>query len=268
MIYNYKIGIIGLGFVGEAIQQAYSEHYPFQLVLIDIDPNKNRGNFQDLFSCDAIYICVPTPTDSAGRCDVTILEKLLNDLKNYEGVIISKCTAPPLEYQRLNQQYKNLVHIPEFLTSANAYQDYINSEFIFIGGSNRIYREFAEKIVVQSQPNIKRVIHCAIEEASLAKYIINSFLATKVIFMNEMYELCQSMNLDYEKISKMISLDDRIGKTHLTVPGNDHQFGFGGKCFPKDTQALLTFANELEITLNVLDAAVKKNLLLRLTNSK
>jgi len=268
MIYNYKIGVVGLGFVGKAICDSYTENYPFQMVLIDIDPHKNRDNFQDLFSCDAIFICIPTPTDSTGRCDISILEKLLDDLNDFNGVIISKSTAPPLDYKRLNQKYKNLVHVPEFLTSANAFNDYIKSEFTFIGGSNRVYREFAQKIISQSQPNLKKIIHCSIEEASLAKYIINSFLATKVVFMNEMYRLCQTMNLNYETISKMVALDNRIGSTHLTVPGSDGNFGFGGKCFPKDTQALLTFAEELETELMVLDAAVKKNLLLRLTNSK
>ncbi len=144
----------------------------------------------------------------------------------------------------------------------------MNGKFIIIGGRVQAYREQAERLIKIGQPDADRVAHCTIEEASLAKYTINSFLATKVTFMNEIYQLAESIGADYKMVSWMTTLDTRIGSSHMRVPGPDGQFGFGGMCFPKDTSALLKFAEESGVTLNVLDAAVKKNTLLRLTDSK
>lgn len=261
-----KIGIVGLGFVGAAIRQAMEMHC--NLILVDKDPLKGPDTFEDLKDCEGIFVCVPTPFGDDGRCDTSALEFVLEKLKGYEGVIISKCTAPPLVYKTLNEVHPNLVHAPEFLTAANASLDYVNGKFIIIGGRVKAYRDQAEKIIKAGQPHAERIAHCTIEEASLAKYTINSFLATKVTFMNEIYQLANTIGADYKIVSWMATLDERIGNSHMRVPGPDGQFGFGGMCFPKDTSALLKYAEEVGVNLNVLDAAVKKNTLLRLTDSK
>ena len=86
--------------------------------------------------------------------------------------------------------------------------------------------------------------------------------------MNELYQLCNKMSIDYNKVVAMACADKRLGSSHLRVPGPDLSFGFGGACFPKDTSALLKIAEDHAIQLNVLDAAVKKNTLLRLTDPK
>jgi UDPglucose 6-dehydrogenase len=117
-------------------------------------------------------------------------------------------------------------------------------------------------------PSLQVVYHCSIGEASLAKYVINCFLATKVVFMNEIQQLATAAGLDYNRIAGMITHDPRIGCSHMKVPGPDGGFGFGGACFPKDTAALLKYAEDLSINLNTLDSAVKKNTLLRLTEPK
>lgn len=261
--YKPKIGIIGLGFVGNAVRHAMEDQC--ELICVDNDASKTTHKFSDLANCEGIFICVPSPQDSNGRCDTSILESVLAQLSDYSGVIISKCTAPPVVYQQLNKQYKNLVHAPEFLTAKNAVQDYANGQFSIIGGSVMAYMRDAERIIKIGQSSIKSTKFCTIGEASLAKYTINSFLATKVTFMNELYQLATKLGLDYNVIENAISLDYRIGPSHMRVPGPDGQFGFGGACFPKDTSALLKFAEEQDVQLNVLDAAVKKNLLVRLT---
>lgn len=261
-----KIGIVGLGFVGNAIKIAMEDRC--QIYVVDKDSTKGTHSFSDLKECEAVFVSVPTPFGDDGKCDTGILEYALSQLKDYTGVIISKCTAPPLIYKELNERYPNLVHAPEFLTAANAVQDYIGGKFIIIGGRVQAYIEFAEKIIKIGQPDANLVEHCSIEEASLAKYTINSFLATKVTFMNEIYQLANAVGADYDHLSRMITLDTRIGKSHMAVPGLDGQFGFGGMCFPKDTSALIKIAEEVDTQLNVLDAAVKKNTLLRLTDSK
>ncbi len=261
-LFTPKIGIIGIGFVGGAIRDAMADHC--NLILVDRDPKKGTHKIKDIFDCEGVFVCVPTPQSNDGKADTSILESVLNSLKDFKGVIISKCTAPPDVYEKLNKKHPNLVHAPEFLTAANAYKDYISGKFAIIGGSVGAYLRDAERIIRLGQPNLENVAHCSIQEASLAKYTINSFMSTKVIFMNEIAKLASSTGQSYEKIASMVTMDERIGKSHMQVPGPDGQFGFGGACFPKDTAALLKYSEEQGISLNVLDAAVKKNTLIRL----
>jgi nucleotide sugar dehydrogenase len=264
-----KVGIVGAGFVGSAIASAMEQGF-CELTIVDPAKGYNK-TYQDLLDCDGVFVCVPSPQDDDGTCDTSILEDVLVNLSkiNYQGVIISKCTAPPDVYEQLNDLYPNLVHAPEFLTAANAVQDYVNGRFAMIGGRVGIYQREAERLIRIGQGLLgENVVHCTIGEASLAKYTINCFMSTKVIFMNELYQLAQAMNLNYDKIAAMVKMDRRIGSSHLQVPGPDGAFGFGGACFPKDTSAMLKFAEQYDVALNVLDAAVKKNTLLRLTESK
>ena len=260
-----KIGIIGLGFVGGAINDAIN----WQSNTVILDPNKGfNATYRDLSECSGIFICVPSPQDDDGTCDTSILEGVLANLKDYTGVIISKCTAPPDVYTRLNAEYPNLVHAPEFLTAARASKDYADGRFAFIGGSVGAYQREAERIIRISQRALEKVYHCTIAEAALAKYAINSFMATKVTFMNELYAVAQAAGIEYGNIAHMIKVDPRIGNSHMQVPGPDGQLGFGGACFPKDTSALLKYAESIGAQMNVLDAAVKKNTILRLTEPK
>jgi len=261
------VGIIGLGFVGNAVRQSYS-HLDYTIVCMDIDPSKGHsGTYEQMMDTEAIFICVPSPMNDDGSCNTDILESVLNNLKGYKGVIISKVTAPPDVYQRLQTEYPNLVHSPEFLTAANAVNDYVNGKFCIIGGAVKAYILEAARIIKLGQTNLESVEMCSIGEAAMAKYTINSFLATKVVFMNEMFKLSQQLKLDWFVVKGLIQLDkNRIGKTHDIVPGPDGHFGFGGACFPKDTSAILKVAEQYGIDMMVLDSAVKKNTLLRLSS--
>lgn len=257
-----KIGIVGLGFVGNAVKSAY-ENTLAKLVLKD--PAKGHiPLYTELLDCDAIFICVPSPSLPNGSCDTSILESALLDIIGFKGVIISKVTAPPNVYEGLQILYPNLVHVPEFLVAATATRDYVSEENVIIGGSIQAYKHEAFNILKIGQANLKNAAYTTIGEAALAKYIVNSFLATKVVFMNEMYQLATKLGYDWRMIRMLIDIDKRIGNSHTQVPGPDGQLGFGGGCFPKDTQAIINFANELEIDLNVLKSAVKKNTLIRL----
>jgi UDPglucose 6-dehydrogenase len=263
--YMKKIGIIGLGFVGGAIKESIS----FDDTFVIIDPAKGfTATYQEIANeTEGVFVCVPTPMRDDGVCDTSFLVNVLDNLKavNYSGVIISKCTAPPSTYETLNDQFPNLVHAPEFLTAANAVRDYQNGRFAIIGGKIPAYVREAERIIRITQTNLgENVRHCSIGEAALAKYTINSFLATKVAFMNELYEIATAAKLDYTTIADIVKMDIRIGNSHMQVPGPDGSFGFGGACFPKDTSALLKYAETLGQTPMVLDAAVRKNTLLRL----
>lgn len=262
-----KIGIIGLGFVGEAIK--HSLDYVGNAICVDSDVRKGYvGTYADLMDCEGIFICVPSPMGENGKCDTSILEEVLLKLKDFQGVIISKVTAPPDVYQRLNKTYPNLVHSPEFLTAANSLRDYNNAKWCIIGGDIKAYRHEAERIIRTTQHQLETVKFCGIGEAALAKYAINTFLATKVVFMNELYQLSEKTGLNYDVVSNLIKQDIRIGDTHMKVPGADGSLGFGGYCFPKDSEALLNFAKEHKSDLSILTAAVRKNTMLRLTEPK
>jgi len=254
-----KIGVIGAGVVGSAIIANIKDLHQVELHVYDIDPEKSTHHFSDLFFCDGIFVCTPTPQDQDGTCDISALVDVLDKLEGYRGVIISKSTAPIDVYQKLNEKYHNLVHAPEFLTEAKASLDFAYGSFAFIGGNTKAYIREAERIIRVTQHNLNRVIHCSIGEAALAKYTINTFLAIKVAHMNEMYTLAQKMQCNYETISEMVKCDTRVGTSHMAVPGPDGSFGFGGMCFPKDTAALLQFAKSWGIELKVLDGAISAN---------
>lgn len=260
------VGIIGLGFVGNAVYESYKDSFVNSII---VDPAKGwTYTYQDLKPCTAVFVCVPSPQGDDGSCDTSILESVLKDLKsvNYNGVIISKVTAPPDVYLRLQKEYPNLVHVPEFLTAANAVSDYQNGKFSFVGGEVAAYRNEAERVIGLGQRKLEYVRHCSIQEASMVKYILNCYLSTKVVFMNEVAKLAESMDCSWPVLQKLIECDDRIGNTHMQVPGPDGQYGFGGMCFPKDTNAMLKFAEKAGQQMNVLEAAVKKNTLLRLSD--
>ena len=261
-----SVGVVGLGFVGTAVYQSYQSSFVNTLV---IDPSKGWvTSYQDITHCSAVFVCVPSPQGDDGSCDTSILESVLKELKavDYTGVIISKVTAPPNVYAQLQKEHPNLVHAPEFLTAANANSDYLNGTFAFVGGSVAAYRNEAERIIRIGQRKLEFVRHCSIQEASMVKYILNCYLATKVVFMNEVAKLAESMDCKWTVLQDLIECDSRIGTTHMQVPGPDGQYGFGGMCFPKDTSAMLKFAEQAAQQMNVLEAAVKKNTLLRLSD--
>lgn len=256
-----KVGIIGKGIVGGAIANATAQDA--DLYIVDSDPEKGTHTYEDLFECDGVFVCTPTPQSADGKCDTSILLSVLDKLKGYKGVIISKSTAPIDVYTKLSAEYPNLVHSPEFLTEANANRDYIDGTFAFIGGKIPAFQREAERLIRLGQPYLNIVAYCSIGEAALAKYTINTFLATKVSFMNEIFALANKTNCDFNTVMSLVKTDNRIGRSHMQVPGPDGKMGFGGMCFPKDTAALSKFAEEQGVTLSVLNAAIKSNKSLR-----
>jgi len=184
------------------------------------------------------------------------------ELKDYPGVIISKVTAPPDIYIKLQAEYPNLVHAPEFLRAVSANQDYLDGTVAIIGGDSDVSVR-AAAIIVLAQKKVTQFKYLPIGEASLVKYIENCFLATKVVFMNEIQQLAEKTGLDYNSIKESIQLDPRMGTSHFDVPGADGTFGFSGYCFPKDTSALLKYAKDKQLELTVLAQAVSTNNIVR-----
>jgi UDPglucose 6-dehydrogenase len=255
-----KIGIIGVGFVGRAIKAAYQNT---QVEIVLRDPAQGyTSSIEDLKKANCIFVCVPSPPRNDGSCDTSILEQVLKDLQGYTGVVVSKVTAPPGQYKQLQEQYYNLVYAPEFLTAANAVNDYINSKFVIIGG-HQDQIDLVEDIIVAPLDSNIEVRRTDIATASLAKYTINSFLATKVAFMNEVYDVATAAGIEYTALAELVSLDTRIGSSHMRVPGPDGR-GFAGACFPKDTAALASYAHKVGQDMFILEQAIRSNKLHRM----
>jgi nucleotide sugar dehydrogenase len=247
-----KIGIIGFGFVGQAIGWAYRNHD-----LVIRDPKlKDSASLDKFTDRDGIFICVPSPSTEDGHCDSSVLESVLKELLfvniNRQIPLISKTTAPPSVYKSLQEQYPNLVHVPEFLTQANAVHDYANADYCVIGGDYD-WAVKARTVIVEGRKltHDKHII-TPIETAALYKYMMNSYLATKVTFMNDWNKIAKASGVELGDLSHLSSHDHRIGTTHMEVPGPDGEYGWGGACFPKDVAAIQMEALDLGIELELL----------------
>ena len=151
----------------------------------------------------------------------------------------------------------DIVFNPEFLTERNAVEDYNNQNRIILGGPRPATTEL-KQIFSKVFPKA-HIIKTDSTHAEMVKYLTNSFLSTKVSFANEIYQLCDKLNIDYDKVVEYATYDERLGKSHWNVPGHDGDFGFGGHCFPKDLSALLHLTVELGTINNVLLATSNTN---------
>ena len=259
------IGIVGQGFVGNAVYQRWKKYYDVQTY--DLDENKSTSTLHNLvMMCNTIFVCLPTPMKENGSCDLNILESSLleiNTLTEFEcrgnKTVIIKSTIPPGTTEQLNKQFRhlNILFNPEFLTERNAEEDYNNQNRIIIGGprpeSTQVVRLFSKVF-----PNA-RIIKTHSTYAEMVKYMTNAFLSTKVSFANEIYQICEKVGADYDKVVEYATLDERLGKSHWMVPGHDGDFGFGGHCFPKDLSALIKLSEDLNTTNNVLKSVRDTN---------
>jgi UDPglucose 6-dehydrogenase len=257
-----KIGIVGQGFVGTAVREGLKNY--FDIETFDIAKDSTVESLEALCAfSDIVFVCLPTPMEKDGKCHLGIVETVLSDINeiNLTSTIVVKSTIPPGTTSRWNEKYKNIdiVFNPEFLTEANSINDFKNQNRIIIGGPKKAASK-VRRIFVKAFPKVK-IIKTDSTYAEMVKYITNCFLAMKVSFANEMYEICDYLKIDYDKVIEYAMHDDRLGYSHWNVPGPDGDFGYGGHCFPKDVKALISVAMELESDVNptMLQATDKKN---------
>ena len=258
--YIMKIGIIGYGFVGKALANGLND----DVEIIKIDPKLNTSS-KDLigFNPDIIFVCLPTPMMDDGSQDIIILENALNDLKNnnIKCHVVIKSTVLPGNIENIEKIFPDFVYNPEFLREKSADDDFINSKLIIFGGGKSNIEFVASFYKQHTKCACKDYIFTDAVSASLIKYTINSFLATKVIFFNEIFNLFNKINTteSWDNFTSFISKDERVGSSHMMVPGHDDRLGFGGACFPKDTAALSKYANSLEVELSLIKSVINKN---------
>jgi len=257
---KYKVGVIGNGFVGES--QAFAFSPTTDLRIYDIDPLKSTHTKKEIDECNFIFVCVPTPMRKDGSQDLSYVEKVFDEAVK-GPVYIIKSTVLPGTTEKLSEQYPHLdiVFCPEFLTERTAKLDMLTQARIVIGGNNKIV-DFVTRLFEQRFMN-KHIIKTDSTTAELIKYMNNTFFATKVSIMNEFKLLADAIGANWEDALYGFAADGRVGDSHLHVPGPDGRLGYGGTCFPKDVNALLTFAKEHGVNLNSIGGGWKTNLEVR-----
>ena len=272
-----NIGIVGLGYVGTAIKSGFEKHYELE-TYDKYDEKKSTCDLADLVEkCKVIFVCVPTPMNKDGSCHTDIVESVVKDIDkwcyaywgNYDldkntidnkPIVVIKSTVPPGTTDGLDTKYKSIdvIFNPEFLTEANFLEDFKNQTRIILGGTRKgtnILRQVYSKVFPHAT-----IVKTGSKTAEMVKYFINSFLGTKVSFANEMKQICDKIDIDYDKVVEYATYDERLGKSHWAVPGPDGDYGFGGHCLPKDISAIVNeFGSDLLKSVIDVNDKVRKN---------
>ena len=229
------IGIVGNGFVGNAVYQNLRDKVKCKVY--DTDKNRSLNTLGEVINQEFIFVCLPTPMKKSGECDLSILDDFFEELPDYiDGTFIIKSTVPIGTTKKYSERH-NVIHNPEFLTARNAVADFANSERNIIGGDMELAVDFA-RFYEECFPDIPSILVTS-DESEAIKYFSNTFLAYKVAYFNKIYDMCRVLGMDYESVREGVTADTRIGESHTVVPGIDNDRGFGGTCFPKDLNSLI-----------------------------
>ena len=241
------IVIAGYGYVGKAIEAGIEKSYQVKIV----DPAVNKDRVYD-YDCEAVIIAVATPPTSDGACDMTNVKQVLEDTPATTPVLI-KSTISVEGWREIKEQFPehSLTFSPEFLRAKTATEDFLTQKQLYLGDGNTEYwQQLFEQTI--NKPSV--VVNA--EELIVAKQFRNSFLATKVSFFNQINDLCQCLDLDYEQVRQVVTDDERIGESHSMIT---EERGFGGHCFPKDTEALVYSALHHGCSQNLIQEAIRYN---------
>lgn len=304
-----SIAVIGCGYVGGSLATVFNEHgyivyaydktgylpaggqlpNPFFIIkpssdLIGGRATENLPGSIGAFTraCEAkkhfkkiYFVCVPTPMKKDGSADLSIVEGVLNELAACGGerTAVVKSTVPPGSTERWNAVYGprglHIVFNPEFLREISALDDMRNPTRILLGGQ-RQWTKNVKQLYLSVFPTVS-VVRTSSTNAELVKYVTNCFLATKVSFANEIYQICEALdaaglNADYDRVIECAIDDERLGRSHWRVPSfeldektGEPLLGYGGSCLTKDINALICLAKEFNVDPKVMTSAWKKN---------
>tara|TARA_R100001079_G_C4450188_1_gene153298 strand:+ start:1733 stop:2593 length:861 start_codon:yes stop_codon:yes gene_type:complete len=262
-----KIGIVGNGFVGSSVAFGFSPTTgcDSEIKIYDKDSSKSTHSLESTLTSDFIFVSVPTPSNPDGSINLDVVYNAFEEMNNLnhrtDNVILLRSTVTPGTTRKLQRKFRNLniVFNPEFLTERSAKLDFINQARFILGGLKKNVNK-VEKLFKWRFGETMPIIKTNYETAELIKYMNNCFFATKVSFLNEMYQIADACGVDWDMAVEGFVRDGRVGHSHMNVPGPDGRFGFGGSCFPKDIQAMIHFAQTLDIHPDVLIGAWEKNL--------
>jgi len=260
-----RLVVIGYGFVGKAIASVLEDNHTVSIV----DPRAGTlyEGVDDIkkmvdpeFNIDGFVICVPTPQADNGRCDDTLVSDYVYAITEHHprsSILIKSTTS--IDTLRDFHGLHRVTFSPEFLRgsiSADPSKEFRECDFSIYGGEDgRWWHEIFSQLLP-----IKEVRFLDLESAGFLKYAENSFLATKVIFFNELRHLYdRTIDVNYNGMVEALALDKRIGLSHTQVPGPDGEYGFGGHCLPKDTSEFIGLAQECDSPLHLLELVRKLN---------
>lgn len=245
-----KCGIVGYGHVGMAMHNMLKD-------AVIYDEPKGIGSKEEINNCDIAFICVPTPEKEDGSCDTSIAESVLEWIET--PTIVLRSTVRVGFTRQMAEKYgKSIAFQPEYYgeTVGHPFADVKNQNWISIGGE----ADVVSRVMLFYQERVNsdvRFYTADSDTVELAKYLTNSYLAMKVTFCNEMYDLAQKMDVNYNMLREIWLADPRIGRSHTFVYPDKR--GFGGSCFPKDTKALLMMGKELDADMSLLNCVIEKN---------
>ncbi|MGB8266464.1 MAG: hypothetical protein WCE44_09100 [Candidatus Velthaea sp.] len=237
-----KVGIAGFGIIGGAFGRCFARSREIDLHIYDKykDEYSSPQRFEALNACDIVFITVPTPYDKKHRaCDISAVEEVISRL---DAPACIKSTVPPGTTDRLAASGKKLAFSPEFMGESASHQwpEVYSAGFAVFGGHPEACAN-ARRAYELSSPVPLDYVETTAAHAELSKYMLNVYLATKVTFMNQFYDIATQAGLDFEELRKLFLLDPRVGESHTQVT---RERGFGGKCFPKDLNAIIAWASK------------------------
>lgn len=245
-----KIGIIGDGHVGGAMKNLFKSACVY-------DPYKNEGTKEEINQCDVAFICVPTPMAEDGSCDASAVEEVISWCE--ARLMVIRSTVWVGFTKAMKDKYnKRIVFQPEYYgeTVAHPFADLSTRQWLSFGGSAKDVALAVQAYQTVMTSNVE--IHQVGEsEAEMAKYMENSFFAAKVTFVNEIYDLCEKLGVDYEQAREIWVADPRIGKSHTFVYPDNR--GYGGHCLPKDISALRKQFEDNGVDCTMIKGIMKKN---------
>ena len=246
-----KIGIMGVGMVGGAVARIFDKPLVY-------DPHKGIGSLEEINQADVVFICVPTPYDEErGGFDLSIVEEAIGNLKDGKIIVIKSTIVPGTteSFQEKYPQHRFLFN-PEFLTEVTADQDMRYPDRQIVGYTDKSYSVAGELMQILPMAPFERMMPAT--EAEMVKYFGNTWFATKVVFANQMYDICKALGINYDSVKDAAAADKRIGRSHLVVLHKGYR-GYGGKCLPKDTRALIQKVRELGVSAELLERVEEIN---------
>ena len=251
-----KIGVVGVGMVGGSMQRYLEKKQGLEIFLYD--KGKGLGSPDDINKAEIIFVCVPTPYQKDGKgFDLSYVEETLDMLRG-EKIVVIKSTVLPGTTEMLQQKYPQhqILMNPEFLTEETADQDMLYPDRQIVGYTEKSHTVAGDVMQLLPLAPFERMLPST--EAEMVKYFGNTWFSVKVSFANQMYDLCQAVGIDYDRMVEAAAADKRIGRTHLNVFHKGAR-GYGGKCLPKDTKAIIQLANAKGVDLKLHKAAEEIN---------
>lgn len=250
-----KIGIVGSeGVVGKACTAGFIK-LGYTVLPHDISLTTKLS---DLLPAEVVFICVPTPSDSNGKCDTSIVENVIAELysNNYGGVIAIKSTVEPGTTARLINQYDDrIVFVPEFLKERSAEYDFIFDHRLLLVGTDNVVNFYTVQRAHGDLP--KDIMRVSATEAELMKYYHNTFNALRIVFANTMFEISDRMDASYDKIKEAFLRNNDMPDEYLDV--KPELRGYGGACLPKDVLAMQRTCESLGLPNNLFKSIDEEN---------